>query len=87
MSRRSLSDVGKAAIAWQKLLTQAKMARIDYIDKFREHTGGERVGVTDPGFSAAKLATDAEFKAWRRAQADERNALRRLERATRSCEQ
>lgn len=83
----TLEQVGGIAVDWQKAVHAAKAARLTYLDKFREHAGGERISVHHAGWNYVAAATAAEYKAWKRAKADEFNALRRLERATRRCEQ
>jgi hypothetical protein len=88
MSRvMTLELVGSIALDWQKAVSAVKVARIDYLVKFREHAGGERISVHHAGWNDVMAATEAEYKAWQAAKGAERNALRRLERATRRCEQ
>lgn len=86
MQQTTIEDVGEHAMFWQMTVQASRMARYEYLDKLREVAGEERMGMDDPRWPVVKAATDVEYATWRRAKADERNALRRLERAVRRCE-
>lgn len=83
----TLEQIGGIALEWQKAVRATKLARLEYYDKYRQCAGGEHIKVGQPGWEAVASATRAEWLAFERAKADEYNARRRLERATRRCEQ